>query len=505
MLGLKDRLRSRTSKADDKTGGNTDEVVAPMEAGQELTPDLCVIGAGSGGLSVAAAAAQLGVDVVLIEKHKMGGDCLNYGCVPSKALIASAKRAHAMRTSNAFGIVPTSPSINHEAVQEHVRGVIAAIAPNDSVERFTGLGVKVIQAPGRFVDRSTVAAGDFLIKPRRTVIATGSSPAIPPIPGLDKVAFFTNETIFDNTRKLDHLVVIGGGPIGMELAQAHLRLGSRVTVLEMMKAMGKDDPELADVVLKKVRLEGVVIHEGTRVEGVEPIAGGVRVSAVSNGQPVVIEGSHLLVATGRMPNMADLHLDVAGIAYDRPGIKVDSGLRTSNRKVFAIGDVTGGLQFTHVANYHAGIVIRRALFRLPAKVNNDIVPWVTFTDPELAHVGLTEDEARKRHSKVNVYRWPYHENDRAQAEHATEGFVKVVTATNGKILGASIVGQNAGEIIQMWSLALSQGMKITKMTNWISPYPTLTEINKRAAYGYYSASVSNPLLRKAIELLAKLG
>ncbi len=506
MLRLRDRLRPGRQSKDDGAADDVGEAVSVVDAGNELKPDLCIIGAGSGGLSVAAAAAQLGVDVVLIEKHKMGGDCLNYGCVPSKALIASAKRAHVMRTSKAFGIIPTSPSISHKAVQEHVQGVIDAIAPNDSVERFTGLGVKVIQAPARFVDRTTIAAGDYLIKARRTVIATGSSPAVPPIPGLDKIAFFTNETIFANTEKLEHLIIIGGGPIGMELAQAYLRLGSRVTVVEMLKAIGKDDPELADVVLKKVRLEGVVIHEGTRVEGVEPIiGGGVRVSAVNNGQPIEIDGTHLLVATGRMPNMADLHLDVAGIEYDRPGIKVDAGLRTTNRKVFAIGDVTGGLQFTHVANYHAGIVLRRALFRLPAKVNTDSVPWVTFTDPELAHVGLSEDEAKKRHSKVNVYRWPYHENDRAQAEHATEGFVKVVTATNGKILGASIVGQNAGEIIQMWSLALSQGMKIAKMTNWISPYPTLTEINKRAAYGYYAASVSNPFLRKAVDLLAKLG
>ena len=217
---------------------------------QEITADLCIIGAGSGGLSLAASTAQLGLDVVLIEKHKMGGDCLNYGCVPSKALIAAARRAHQMRTAGQFGIAPVEPQIDNRAVHDHVKSVIAAIAPNDSVERFTGLGVKVIQAAGRFVDKNTVMAGDTTIRAAKFCIATGSSPVVPPITGLDKVAYFTNETIFDNTRPISHLIVIGGGPIGLELAQAHLRLGAQVTVVEGMKALGKDDPELTDVVLK---------------------------------------------------------------------------------------------------------------------------------------------------------------------------------------------------------------------------------------------------------------
>ncbi|MCB1548003.1 MAG: FAD-dependent oxidoreductase [Hyphomicrobiaceae bacterium] len=472
---------------------------------EQLTPDLCVIGAGSGGLSVAAAAAQLGVSVVLIEKHKMGGDCLNYGCVPSKALIAAGRRAQQMRTAKPFGIIPTSPSINHKAVHDHVKEVIAAIAVNDSVERFTGLGVKVVLAPARFVDKTTVAAGDYMIRARRFVIATGSSPAVPPIPGLDSVPYFTNETVFDNEEKLDRLIVIGGGPIGMELAQAHARLGSRVTVLEAMKALGKDDPELTEVVLKHLREEGLEIREATKVQRIEPGEQGVRVTVSVDGREELVEGSHLLVATGRRPNLADLNLDAAGIKHERGGIIVDKGLCTSNSKVFAIGDVTGGLQFTHVANYHAGIVLRRALFRLPAKVNNDIVPWVTYTEPELAHVGLTEDEAKKRHGRIKVLRWPYHENDRAQAERVTEGFVKVVLSPKGKILGASIVGEHAGELIQMWCLAVSQGLNIKAMTSWISPYPTLTEINKRAAVSHLAAMAQNPWARWIVDRLAKLG
>jgi pyruvate/2-oxoglutarate dehydrogenase complex dihydrolipoamide dehydrogenase (E3) component len=479
--------------------------VAGTSASGEMRVDLCVIGGGAGGLTVAAAAAQLGVEVALVEKHKMGGDCLNYGCVPSKSLIASARRAHMMRTSAQFGIVPSNPTISYKGVHDHIHNVIASIAPNDSVERFTGLGVKVIRATGQFIGRDTLQAGDVRIKARRFVIATGSSPAVPPIPGLDGVPYFTNETIFESGSQLSHLIIIGGGPIGLEIAQAYLRLGSRVTVLEAMKALGKDDPEVSAVVLKRLRAEGVEIREGALVERV---TGGTRLIDVhisEGGVPGVVQGSNLLVATGRSPNVSGLNLEAAGIKYDKRGIQVSKGLVTSNSKVFAIGDVVGGPQFTHVANYHAGIVVRRALFRQPATVNSDIIPWVTFTDPELAHVGLTEDMAKKRSGRVRVFRWPYHENDRAQTERATEGFIKVVTDAKGKILGASIVGEHAGELIQMWSLALSQGLNIKAMTQWISPYPTFSEINRRVAYGYYATAAASPLVRKVVGWLAKLG
>ena len=475
------------------------------ERGEKLEVDLCIIGAGSGGLSVAAAAAAFGQKVVLIEKHKMGGDCLNYGCVPSKAILAAGKRAQAMRTSAPFGIAPLEPRIDPRAVHDHVKSVIAAIAPNDSVERFTGLGVRVITAAGRFADKSTVVAGDCRVTARRFIIATGSSPIVPPIPGLADVPYFTNETIFDNTKRLPHLLIIGGGPIGLELAQAHRRLGSQVTVLEGAKAMAKDDPELAAVVLTHLRSEGIDIREGSLVQKVAGANGTISVTSSKDGVPETIEGTHILVAAGRRPNTADLGLEVAGIVFDKNGITVNAGLVTSNRRVFAIGDVTGGLQFTHVANDHAGIVIRRALFRLPAKATGRPVPRVTYTDPELAHVGLTEVEAKAKYGKINVLRWPYHENDRAQAERETEGQVKVVVAKNGRILGASIVGSHAGELIQMWSLALSQGLKIKAMTEWISPYPTLSEINKRAAFRYYANVPGSPRLRKAIAWLAKLG
>jgi pyruvate/2-oxoglutarate dehydrogenase complex dihydrolipoamide dehydrogenase (E3) component len=472
-----------------------------------LKPDLCVIGAGSGGLSVAAASAQLGASVVLIEKAAMGGDCLNQGCVPSKALIAAARRAHDMRSSRSLGITPTSPMINPRAVRDHVQAVIKSIAPNDSVERFTGLGVRVVQATARFLDRQTVEAGDLQVKARRFVIATGSSPAVPPVAGLDQVPFFTNETIFENAERLEHLIVIGGGPIGIELAQAHLRLGSRVTVVEAVSVLGKDDPELTAPLIARLRAEGLQILDNAKVERVATTERGisVEISSATRG-PEMLTGTHLLVATGRRPNVEGLELDAAGVKYDRRGIRVSGGLKTSNSRIFAIGDVTGGLQFTHMANYHAGIVVRRALFRYPARVNEAIVPWVTFTDPELAHVGHSEDAARKRYGRnIRIVRWPYAENDRAQTERDTDGFVKVVATPSGRILGATILGREAGELIQMWSLAVSSKLSLKHMAGYISPYPTLSEINKRAAVNFFVPRLASPLVRGVVRFLARFG
>ncbi len=497
-------MQQLNSDGPDSDGTGTLSISKPSET---LTPDLCVIGAGSGGLSVAAAAAAFGVKVVLIEKHKMGGDCLNYGCVPSKAMIAAGRYAHEMRTAEPFGITPVEPVVDAAAVNDHVKAVIAAIEPNDSVERFTGLGVHVIKAAAAFVDRETVRAGDTYIKPRRFIIATGSSPFVPPITGLDETPYFTNETLFDNRQKIDHLIIVGGGPIGIEMAQAHRRLGSKVTVLEGGRVMAKDDPELVAVVVDALRREGVEIREGAMVEKVSGEAGRISVTIKIDGLNKTVEGSHLLLAVGRKPNLEGLGLEAAGVEFERSRIKVNAGLVTSNRKIFAIGDCTGGLQFTHVANYHAGIVIRRALFQMFwAKADTSTVPWVTYTGPELANVGLSEHQARERYGKnINVLRWSFHENDRAQAERRTEGLVKVVVDKRGRILGAAIVGEHAGEIIQMWSLAISQKMKIGAMMNWISPYPTFSEVNKRVAYRQYATAASNTLIRKVIGWLRVLG
>ena len=471
-----------------------------------ITPDICVIGGGSGGLTVAAAAAAFGVSVVLIEAGKMGGDCLNYGCVPSKAIIAAAKTANSMRHAEKFGIKNVEPEVNFRKVHDHVHSVIAAIAPNDSVERFTALGVKVIEAHGKFLDAKTVVAGDYEIKARRFVVATGSSAFVPPITGLESVDYLTNETLFDETRKPNHLLVIGGGPIGMEMAQAHRRLGSKVTVIEGLKALGKDDPELAEVVLRNVRADGVEILEGANVVGVEQTTKTkvtVRIATEEGERDVT--GSHILVATGRAANVNGLELEKAGIKYDRKGIEVSSDLRTSNKRVYAIGDVSGGFQFTHVAGYHAGLVIQSILFRIAGKENRDIIPWATYTDPELAHVGLDEEMARKRVGTINILRWPYAENDRAQAERKTEGLVKIVTDKKGKILGASIAGANAGEMINVFALAVSKKLKVQDLRGFIAPYPTMTEITKRAATSFSAPLTRKPSVRRVINFLRIFG
>ncbi|MFC5584382.1 dihydrolipoyl dehydrogenase family protein [Nitratireductor kimnyeongensis] len=471
-----------------------------------LTPDICVIGAGSGGLSVAAAAAAFGVPVVLVERGKMGGDCLNYGCVPSKALIAAGKQAHLMESGAAFGIAPVEAEVNYRKVMNHVEATIAAIAPNDSVERFTALGVQVIQEEAWFKDHRTIIAGDHEIRARRFVIATGSSPLVPPIPGLEDVPFLTNETIFSLARKPTHLIVVGGGPIGMELAQAHRRLGSQVTVVEALTALGKDDPELTALALRNIRSEGVNVLEHTKVTQVEKRGrSAVRIYVEDADGTRSIDGSHLLIAAGRSANTASLKLERAGIEHDRRGIKVSSKLRTSNRRVYAIGDVAGGLQFTHVAGYHAGLVIRALLFRLPARENRAIIPWATYTDPEIAHVGLTEEEARKSHRKISSLRWPYSENDRAQAERKTEGLIKLVTDRKGRILGASIVGANAGEMINFWSLAISRKLGVRDIAGYVAPYPTMTEIGKRAAITYFTETTRKPLVRAVVRFLRRFG
>jgi pyruvate/2-oxoglutarate dehydrogenase complex dihydrolipoamide dehydrogenase (E3) component len=470
-----------------------------------LTPDICVIGAGSGGLSVAAAAAAFGVPVALVEKGKMGGDCLNFGCVPSKAMIAAAKHVGAIAQAPGFGVTAGAPKIDFKAVHDHVHRVIAAIEPNDSKARFAGLGVRVIDGAARFKNAATLTVGDLEIKARRFVIATGSSPAAPPIPGLAETPHLTNETVFDLTECPRHLIVIGAGPIGLELAQAFRRLGAEVTVLEAATPLAKDDPECAALVLDRLAAEGVAIRAGAKVAAVRGSDGGVEVKLEAESGVETIAGSHLLVAAGRKPNIDELGLEAAGIAYDRRGITVDKGLRTTNKKVYAVGDVAGALQFTHVANYHAGLVIRNALFRLPVKANYDVIPWVTFTDPELAHIGVTEAEARKRKIEFRVLRWPYHENDRAQAERETHGHVKVITSKRGKILGATIVGANAGELIGTWSLAISQGLNIRAMVGMVAPYPTLGEIGKRAAITYFTPSLTSPFVRRIIAFMRRFG
>jgi pyruvate/2-oxoglutarate dehydrogenase complex dihydrolipoamide dehydrogenase (E3) component len=471
-----------------------------------LTPDICVIGGGSGGLSVAAAAAAFGASVVLVEKGRMGGECLNTGCVPSKALLAAARHARAVAEARAFGIATRAVEVDFAKVREHVAGVVAAIAPNDSKERFTALGVQVIEGAARFRDGATVVAGEGTeIRAGHFVIATGSRPSLPPVPGLEAVPFLTNETVFELSARPEHLLVLGAGPVGLELAQAFRRLGSEVSVLDTAEPLAGEDPECAAVVLDQLVREGVALKLGASIVRVEPVGEGrgarIRVVAREEGGEQSILVSHLLAAAGRRPNVEDLGLEHAGIRYDGGGILVDHMLRTANKRVYAIGDAAGGPQLTHAANYHAGIVVRNALFRLNARVDADAIPRVTFTDPELAHVGLTEAEARRRGMRFQVLRWPYHENDRAQAERATAGHIKVVVGRHGRILGCTIVGMAAGELIAAWTLAVGERLNVGAFGGMIVPYPTLTEIGKRAAMAYFTPVAANVWVRRIMALL----
>ena len=466
---------------------------------ERIKTDVLVIGAGSGGLSVAAGAVQMGADVVLLEGHKMGGDCLNFGCVPSKALLAAGKQAHAMQSGEKYGVSPVTPEVNYATAKDHVHNVIETIAPVDSQERFEGLGVRVIREFGRFISPTEVQAGEHVITARRIVIATGSGPFVPPIPGINDVEYHTNETIFDLREKPDHLIIIGGGPIGMEMAQAHIRLGSKVTVVEGAKALGNDDPEAAAVVLEKLRAEGVEIVEGALAEKISQSGDQITVETPEGN----FTGSHLLVAVGRKVNIDKLDLEKGNVAHDR-SVKVGADLRSvTNKKVYAVGDASGGLQFTHVAGYHAGVIIRSMLFGLPSKAKTSHVPWVSYTDPELAQVGLTEAEATKSYGKmaVTVARFDYDENDRAIATGKTTGFIKVMVV-KGKPVGATIVGAEAGELIGVWALAIANGLKMSAIANMIAPYPTLGEINKRAAGAYFSPKLfDNPTVKKVVRFV----
>jgi pyruvate/2-oxoglutarate dehydrogenase complex dihydrolipoamide dehydrogenase (E3) component len=472
-----------------------------------LKPDICVIGAGSGGLSVAAAAKAFGASVALIEKGKMGGDCLNYGCVPSKALIAAGKRVANIRAAPAFGVVTERPKIKFLNVQRHVENVIATIAPNDSKERFIALGVRVVQGAARFKDAATLLVDDedVEVRARRFVIATGSTPAIPPIKGLASVPYLTNETVFDLTSCPKHLIVIGAGSIGLELAQAFRRLGAAITVLEAASPLSSDDAECAEIVLDRLAREGLTLYTGVEVRRVSRVRGKIQVIIANGAGEEKIEGTHLLLATGRRPNIDDLALEAAGIKHGDNGITVDKRLRTTNRRVYAIGDVVGGPLFTHAANYHAGVVVRSALFRLPTKVNYNLMSWVTYTDPELAQTGLTEAAARERGRSIRILRWPYHENDRAQAERETKGYIKVITNKRGRILGATIVGAGAGEMIATWALAVAQHLNVRAFVGTMIPYPTFAEIGKRAGLSYFTARLTSPMLRRIIRVLRRFG
>lgn len=443
-----------------------------------------MIGGGSGGLVVAAGAAGLGASVALVEKHKMGGDCLNYGCVPSKALLRAAKAVHEARNAHRFGVrgVDDPGPQDATAVMDWVRAAQAKIAPHDSVERFKGLGVEVLLGAARLRSAHEVEVDGEVLWGRHVVIATGSRAFVPAIPGLEEAGFLTNETIFDVATLPEHLVVFGGGPIGCELGQAFRRLGSKVTILSSSDhVVPKEDPDVAKVLSDRLRSEGIEILDRTKAERVELREGRKIVHAA--GRAIACDA--ILVAAGRRPVVDDLGLEAVGVAHDAKGITIDANCRTSVSNVWAVGDVAGPYRFTHWAGHQARVVIQNVLFPVKTTFDADNLPWTTFTDPEIARVGLSETEAKRSGVDHVVVTSDFGHNDRAICDGSDEHhFAKVVATPRGKILGATIVHPHAGDLLAEIVLAKKHGISLSKLSETIHAYPTLSEIGRALGDAY---------------------
>jgi len=459
--------------------------------------DLVIIGGGAGGLVVASVASQLGLKVTLIEKElNMGGDCLHHGCVPSKTLIRSAKVASLLRRAQEFGLPTINFNVDLAKVNERVQSVIDKIQPHDDPERFREYGCEVLVGEtAEFVTSHSVRVGERVIHGRRFVIATGSRPFIPPIDGLEQAGYLTNLDVFSLKKLPQKLVVLGGGPIGLEMAQAFSRLGSQVTVVEMLPhLLPQEDPEVSDALRSVLEREGITIHTGTSAERVRR-ENELRIVECSNN--ITVEADQILVAVGRRANVDNLGLEAADIKFSERGIEVDARMRTSRKHIYAAGDVCGPYPFTHMAEYQAGIIISNAVFRFPKKADYRVVPWVTYTDPELARVGLTEKQAREKGIEPTVLRFPFKNVDRALTDNETDGIVKLITQ-KGRILGVSILGPHGGELLQEIVLAMKTGAKIGDISATIHAYPTLSQVNRRAVNTAYAPKLFSAGTRKIV-------
>lgn len=463
--------------------------------------DLVVIGGGAGGLVVASVAAQLGLDVVLLNKEEaMGGDCLHYGCVPSKALLKSASVAHVIRQAKQWGVGSAEPEVDMQAVNQAIKKAIDTIQVHDSRERFEALGCEVITGEARFTTPSQIEVGDKKITARRFVVATGSYAWIPPIKGLQQVSFLTNEDMFSLPALPQSMIILGGGPIGVEMAQAYCRLGTKVTVVELApRLLFRMDQDVSKILVDVLTAEGVsIVLDNEVVEVTEQ--GDSKQVFLKDGS--TLQADALLVAIGRRPLVEPLNLEQAGIDFDVGGIRVDRKMRTSNKKIYACGDVTGEIPLTHVAELQAGIIIANMIFKMPKKINYDVIPAVVYTEPEVAQVGISVEQCNKL-PNGEVYQFNIDQLDRAVTDNNEAGVAKILT-DRGRIVGAHIIGPHAGELIHELALAVQEKMKVSKLTSLVHAYPSYSQLNKRLAGQYYKDRLFSPFSKRMVALLNRL-
>ncbi|MBI5101146.1 MAG: FAD-dependent oxidoreductase [Nitrospirae bacterium] len=470
--------------------------------------DIGILGGGSAGLTVAAGAARFGARTLLIDREaRLGGDCLHYGCVPSKTLIKTARVYHLMKNAPKFGLPGHEiRPVDFRDVSDRIRSVIAAIQGHDSVERFCGLGVKVEFGNAVFRDEHTVSLNGREISAKNWVIATGSSPAVPELEGLDRTPFLTNRDIFYLDRLPRSMIVIGAGPISTEMAQAFRRLGSDVTVIQRSgRILGREDADMADAVMRVLIAEGVRYHLDTSLLSIKDL-GHERELTVRNkdGTVGVIRAEAVLVAVGRKPNLGGLGLENAGVEYDRSGPRLDNRLRTTQKHIFAAGDVTGRYQFTHAAEYEGGVVLANAVLHLPRKADYRLFPWCTYTDPELANIGMNETAALGAGLKYVAWTEEFRMNDRALAEGEGTGLIKLLLDERERPLGVQILGPRAGELIGEWVAALNGGVRLSVLARAVHPYPTLAEINRRVVGNYFSGRIFSEKVKKTLKFFFNL-
>ena len=470
--------------------------------------DIGIIGGGAAGLTVASGAAQLGAKTLLVEKEKaLGGDCLHYGCVPSKTLIRSAQVYHLMKNSTAFGLpaIETRP-VDFQAVKKRIQSVIETIQKHDSEERFCSLGAKVLFGEPSFVDEHSVRLNGDTVSARNWVIATGSSPSVPAVEGLDKTPYITNKEIFYLDQLPSSMVILGAGPIAIEMAQAFCRLGTKVSVVQRSgQILTKEDKDMADEIMKVLGSEGVTFHLNASVLRVKDLGSEKEIVLKDGeGNPVFLKAEKILVAMGRDPNVKALGLEGIGVEFDRKGIKVDDRMRTTRKHIYAAGDITGTYQFTHAAGYEGGIVVSNAIFHLPRRANYTFLPWCTYTDPELASIGMNEKRAREAGMEYSIWTEPFKSNDRSLAEGEQAGKIKLLLDKSEKPLGVQILGPQAGELVSEWVAVLNGKVKLSTLAAAVHPYPTLGEINKRVAGTLLSQKIFSERVRKGLKFFFNL-